>query len=75
MPSDRLDKDVDLIQKAGITVVRVGESTWSSWEPPDGDFSVSYSYGNGTDLLTSNSVSRGNAVKLNPWDLAIVEDQ
>jgi beta-galactosidase len=38
MPSDRLDKDVDLIQKAGITVVRVGESTWSSWEPPDGDF-------------------------------------
>ncbi len=51
------------------------ESTWSSWEPPDGDFSVSYSYGNGTDLLTSNSVSRGNALKLNPWDLAIVEDQ
>src|SRR5256714_375733 len=38
MPSDRLDKDVDLMQKAGITVVRVGESTWSSWEPRDGDF-------------------------------------
>lgn len=36
---------------------------------------VSYPYGNGTDLLTSNSVSRGNALKLNPWDLAIVEDQ
>ena len=38
MPSDRLDKDVDLMQKAGITVVRVGESTWSSWEPRDGEF-------------------------------------
>ena len=36
MPYDRLDKDVDLMQKAGITVVRVGESTWSSWEPRDG---------------------------------------
>src|SRR6266852_9178795 len=38
MPSDRLDKDVEMMQKAGITVVRVGESTWSSWEPRDGDF-------------------------------------
>ena len=38
MPYDRLDKDVELMQKAGITVVRMGESTWSSWEPRDGDF-------------------------------------
>jgi beta-galactosidase len=38
MPTDRLDTDVDLMQKAGITVVRVGESTWSSWEPRDGEF-------------------------------------
>ena len=38
MPYDRLDKDVEMMQKAGITVVRVGESTWSSWEPRDGDF-------------------------------------
>ncbi len=37
-PSDRLDKDVEMMQKAGISVVRVGESTWSSWEPRDGDF-------------------------------------
>ena len=42
MPYDRLDKDVDLMQKAGITVVRVGESTWSSWEPRDGDFRFSW---------------------------------
>jgi beta-galactosidase len=27
-----------MMQKAGISVVRVGESTWSSWEPRDGEF-------------------------------------
>ena len=42
MPYDRLDTDVDLMQKAGISVVRVGESTWSSWEPQDGDFQFAW---------------------------------
>jgi beta-galactosidase len=42
MPNDRLDKDVEMMQKAGITVVRVGESTWSSWEPRDGDFQFAW---------------------------------
>ncbi len=42
MPSDRLDKDVELMQKAGITVVRVGESTWSTWEPRDGEFQFAW---------------------------------
>ena len=42
MPYDRLDKDVELMQKAGITVVRVGESTWSTWEPHDGDFQFAW---------------------------------
>ncbi|MEK7754877.1 MAG: beta-galactosidase [Acidobacteriota bacterium] len=42
MPHDRLDKDVELMQKAGITVVRVGESTWSSWEPRDGHFEFAW---------------------------------
>jgi beta-galactosidase len=42
MPYDRLDTDVELMQKAGITVVRVGESTWSSWEPRDGDFEFAW---------------------------------
>lgn len=42
MPYDRLDQDVELMQKAGITVVRVGESTWSSWEPRDGDFQFAW---------------------------------
>ncbi len=42
MPSDRLDKDVELMRKAGLTVVRVGESTWSSWEPRDGQFEFAW---------------------------------
>ena len=42
MPNDRLDKDVEMMQRAGITVVRVGESTWSSWEPRDGDFQFAW---------------------------------
>jgi beta-galactosidase len=42
MPHDRLDKDIELMQKARITVVRVGESTWSSWEPRDGDFQFAW---------------------------------
>ncbi len=42
MPYERLDTDVALMQKAGITVVRVGESTWSSWEPRDGQFQFAW---------------------------------
>src|SRR5438034_8405328 len=42
MPYDRLDRDVELMQKAGITVVRVGESMWSTWEPHDGDFQFAW---------------------------------
>jgi beta-galactosidase len=42
MPYERLDKDVELMQKAGITVVRLGESTWSSFEPRDGDFQFAW---------------------------------
>jgi len=46
MPSDlqpgRLDKDVALMKDAGISVVRMGESTWSLWEPTDGHFEYAW---------------------------------
>ncbi|MDR3745277.1 MAG: beta-galactosidase [Acidobacteriaceae bacterium] len=46
MPSDlqpdRLDKDVALMKQAGISVVRMGESTWSLWEPSDGQFDYAW---------------------------------
>ena len=42
MPHERLEKDVELMRKAGINVVRLGESTWSSWEPRDGEFQFAW---------------------------------
>src|SRR5580704_8919587 len=42
MPYDRLDKDVELMQQAGISVVRVGESSWGLWEPQDGRFEYAW---------------------------------
>lgn len=38
MPYERLDKDVQLMKEAGINVVRIAESTWSTMEPQDGVF-------------------------------------
>src|SRR5689334_12014581 len=38
MPYERLDQDVQLMQKAGISVVRIGEFSWGLWEPEDGKF-------------------------------------
>ena len=38
MPSPRVDQDIALMLKAGVTVVRIGESTWSTLEPHDGVF-------------------------------------
>ncbi len=42
MPYERLDKDVAMMQAAGISVVRMGESTWSLWEPEDGRFEYAW---------------------------------
>jgi len=42
MPYERLDKDVELMQQAGINVVRVGESSWGLWEPEDGRFEFAW---------------------------------
>ncbi len=46
MPADlqpgRLEKDVALMKGAGISVVRMGESTWSLWEPSDGVFEYAW---------------------------------
>jgi len=42
MPYDRLDQDVQLMQQANITVVRMGESSWGLWEPQDGRFEYAW---------------------------------
>jgi beta-galactosidase len=38
MPRERLSEDLRLMHEAGFSVIRVGESTWTDWEPADGDF-------------------------------------
>jgi len=45
MPGDqnaRLERDIALMKAAGLNVVRMGESTWSLWEPEDGRFEYAW---------------------------------
>jgi beta-galactosidase len=45
MPGDqqaRLTQDISLMKAAGLNVVRMGESTWSLWEPEDGKFEYAW---------------------------------
>ncbi|TRW24891.1 beta-galactosidase [Flavobacterium zepuense] len=42
MPYDRLDKDIKMMQDAGINIVRIAESTWSTMEPQEGVFDFSH---------------------------------
>lgn len=42
MPYERIDRDMEMMKKAGINTIRIAESSWSTWEPSDGcfDFSI-----------------------------------
>lgn len=40
--TDRVETDLDLMRDAGINVIRVGESVWSTWEPRDGEFDLEW---------------------------------
>ncbi|NCB93777.1 MAG: beta-galactosidase [Clostridia bacterium] len=42
MPYDRLDKDIEMMKAAGINLVRIAESTWSTCEPQEGVFDFSH---------------------------------
>ena len=39
---DDVEADLDLMAEAGFTVIRVGESVWSTWEPEDGVFDLDW---------------------------------
>jgi len=41
-PYERLDQDVAMMKAAGLNEVRMGESTWSLWEPQDGQFQYAW---------------------------------
>ena len=36
MPVSRVDEDMRMMKEAGMNVIRIAESTWSTWEPRDG---------------------------------------
>lgn len=42
MPCDRIEKDLEMMKKAGMNVIRIAESTWSTLEPEPGKFDFSY---------------------------------
>ena len=41
-PYERLKDDLDLMAEAKFTVIRVGESVWSTWEPENGRFELDW---------------------------------
>ncbi len=41
-PVDRLETDLDLMAEASFSVIRVGESVWSTWEPQNGTFNLEW---------------------------------
>lgn len=41
MPYERIKEDFELMKKIGLNVIRIAESTWSTWEPEDGVFDFS----------------------------------
>ncbi|MGP4043637.1 beta-galactosidase [Streptomyces sp. 2A115] len=41
-PYERLKDDLDLMAEARFTVIRVGESVWSTWEPTSGRFDLDW---------------------------------
>lgn len=41
LPFDRIDQDIKMMKAANINVVRIGESTWSTYEPQDNQFDFS----------------------------------
>ncbi|MBO6107827.1 MAG: beta-galactosidase [Eubacterium sp.] len=42
MPYDRIDTDFSIMKQAGMNVIRIAESTWSTWEPADGVFDFTH---------------------------------
>ncbi|WP_084102779.1 beta-galactosidase [Demequina sp. NBRC 110051] len=39
---DTLARDMRQMRDAGLTLIRVGESVWSTWEPRDGEFDLDW---------------------------------
>lgn len=42
LPVDRIETDMEMMEKAGMNVIRIAESTWSTWEPQEGIFDFTH---------------------------------
>lgn len=42
MPYDRIETDFTMMEAAGMNVIRIAESTWSTWEPQEGQFDFTH---------------------------------
>lgn len=42
LPEDRMETDMEMMKKAGMNVIRIAESTWSTWEPQDNVFDFTH---------------------------------
>ncbi len=42
MPYDRIETDFKLMKEAGMNVIRIAESTWSTWEPENNVFDFTH---------------------------------
>lgn len=42
LPVDRIETDMEMMKKAGMNVIRIAESTWSTWEPQDNIFDFTH---------------------------------
>ncbi len=40
-PYERIDKDFEMMVRAGINTIRIAESTWSTWEKREGEYDFS----------------------------------
>jgi beta-galactosidase len=41
-PTDRLDKDIEMMKQSGVSVIRIGESSWGLFEPSEGKFEFAW---------------------------------
>ncbi|MBO5209824.1 MAG: beta-galactosidase [Lachnospiraceae bacterium] len=42
LPYDRIETDMEMMKKANMNVIRIAESTWSTWEPQEGVFDFTH---------------------------------
>lgn len=42
LPYDRVEKDMEMMEKAGMNVIRIAESTWSTLEPQEGVYDFTH---------------------------------